>query len=606
MATGHTVATFAETLRANVYNEGGPNVVELIWLLLLVPWSVTVLWVGLRVMFGSTRRRVARLALLLTISAPASLLVVSVWSQGWSDESLTPNIIGLLGMEQFRPLVLLSVIPLVVGWALLLELPSISRSQSHRRVVHLGLLSELLLCSYFAFTIREDGVPRGSGIRWSLGTLGGLGFRVVTLAVAFALFAIAVVMVRTARHSDDPLATPLRQLEGVIIPLAVVAAGVVTLARLNVESADLVPLIGYFISILPLTALVVLIHDYLIVGGARFLPSLLAAQHSPAEFQSVLRRALGDPMLRLVFHLSDDTPDLVGIDGRTIDADELEQATSETIFIDGAPIAAIIWSVESPHAHGRTSALLGVTTLAIERAQLQAKVVAQMAHLEDSRRRNLEAYDRGRRAVERDLHDGVQQHLVASIHAAQRAADASADLDARELADQTCAHLEAALTELRDVAQGIYPATLSSGGLAAAIEALAQRSPLIVVTRVDVRQAPPEIELTAYYVVAETLTNAAKHSGADAATVEVSSSGSSLVVEVSDAGSGHIDPAGGSGLRGLADRCEAVGGRFEIEGLRDVGTVVRAVLPSKGPAVIDLSEPGRLQRPPIPSAANST
>jgi signal transduction histidine kinase len=204
------------------------------------------------------------------------------------------------------------------------------------------------------------------------------------------------------------------------------------------------------------------------------------------------------------------------------------------------------------------------------------------ADLAASRARVVAAADEARRRIERDIHDGAQQRLV-SLGLELRAAQASVppeltQLD-RELA-RIAEGLAAVQDELRELALGIHPAILAEGGLGPALKSLTRRSPVPVAldVRVDGR-LPERVEVAGYYVVAETLTNAAKHADASAVRVEVEQSVGALRVTVSDDGAGGADPARGSGLVGLQDRVGALGGRVAVESPPGRGTTVRAVLP---------------------------
>jgi signal transduction histidine kinase len=196
------------------------------------------------------------------------------------------------------------------------------------------------------------------------------------------------------------------------------------------------------------------------------------------------------------------------------------------------------------------------------------------------------AADNTRRRIERDLHDGAQQRLVTlavQLRAAQAAVPpGSAELHAQldDLADQA----SAAVDELRELARGIHPAVIGEGGLRPALRALARRSTVPV--RLDVRWArrlPEQIEIAAYYVVSEALTNAAKHACASAVDVSIQVSGDgrdeSLHVRVCDDGRGGADLARGSGLMGLKDRVEALAGRLSVRTAPGSGTCVEVELP---------------------------
>ena len=202
--------------------------------------------------------------------------------------------------------------------------------------------------------------------------------------------------------------------------------------------------------------------------------------------------------------------------------------------------------------------------------------------LKASRIRIVEAADEERRRLERNLHDGAQQRLVTlaltlRLARARLASDAGAAL---ELLETASAELAEALEELREFARGIHPALLTERGLEPALEALARRAPVPV----DIDAALPErlpasVEAAAYYVVAEALTNVAKYAGASSARVHVVRSSEHAVIEVSDDGVGGANAGRGSGLRGLADRVEALGGRIEVDSPAGEGTRLRAEIP---------------------------
>jgi PAS domain S-box-containing protein len=201
--------------------------------------------------------------------------------------------------------------------------------------------------------------------------------------------------------------------------------------------------------------------------------------------------------------------------------------------------------------------------------------------LRASRARAVEAGDAERRRLERNLHDGAQQRLVAlSLELGlleQRFRD---DPEAQQAIDQARRELGESLQELRDLARGIHPALVTGHGLAVALESLVARSPVPVALEVDMRERAPEtVEVAAYYLVSESLANVAKHACASHAAVAITWAGDWLGVEIADDGVGGADAAGGSGLRGLGDRIEALGGRIDIRSPKGGGTRVRAEIP---------------------------
>jgi signal transduction histidine kinase len=187
-----------------------------------------------------------------------------------------------------------------------------------------------------------------------------------------------------------------------------------------------------------------------------------------------------------------------------------------------------------------------------------------------------------RRRLERDLHDGAQQRLV-SLALTLRMAREKLGADAGEagrLLDRSRQELDEALEEIRELARGIHPRVLSDRGLGAAVEALAHRAPLPVeVGEVPAQELPEQVELAAYFVVSEALTNVAKHASATHASVTLTKRDGRLALEISDDGVGGADADLGTGLRGLTDRLAAIEGQLEVDSEPGRGTTVRASIP---------------------------
>jgi len=210
-------------------------------------------------------------------------------------------------------------------------------------------------------------------------------------------------------------------------------------------------------------------------------------------------------------------------------------------------------------------------------------LAARVAELERSRERVVDAAEAERRRIERDLHDGAQQRLVALAMELGRAkAKFADDVDAaRELVDQAHAEAKAALTELRDLVRGVHPPVLTDRGLDAAISGLAARCPIPVSVSTEIPVRPkPAVEAVAYFVVAEALTNAAKHSRASQVTVVAEGQGypGTLHIVITDDGIGGADPHA-AGLTGLADRVAGVDGRLSVESPSGGPTIISVVLP---------------------------
>jgi signal transduction histidine kinase len=253
--------------------------------------------------------------------------------------------------------------------------------------------------------------------------------------------------------------------------------------------------------------------------------------------------------------------------------DTLPEAILASV-VGAALCVAAAWAVKGmAAAHGAVAlALLGPSD-----SQLRAKVEALRA----SRDRAVDSAEAERRRIERDLHDGAQQRLVAlamdlGMARAKLETDPAA---ATALVGEAHEEAKRALAELRDLARGIHPAVLADRGLDAAISSLAARSPVPVGVDVATGRLPDPVESAAYFVVAEALTNAAKHARAAEIGVRITRHRDLLIVEVIDDGAGGADPAKGSGLRGLADRVAAVDGTLSVTSPPGGPTVIRAELP---------------------------
>jgi signal transduction histidine kinase len=231
----------------------------------------------------------------------------------------------------------------------------------------------------------------------------------------------------------------------------------------------------------------------------------------------------------------------------------------------------------------RIGALHAALTASMLGPPRTALLEARTRQLTDSRARGVDAVEAERRRIERDLHDGAQQRLVAvamSLGRAQLKLDLEDPTAARELIGAAHADAKLAVAELRDLARGIYPPVLQDRGLDAALSSLTARMPIPVEVQVSVDPRPPApVETTTYFIVSETLTNIAKHSGADRASVRVTRDDETVVVEILDNGHGGASVRPGGGLAGLADRAATIDGVLTVVSPAGGPTVVRADLP---------------------------
>jgi len=334
------------------------------------------------------------------------------------------------------------------------------------------------------------------------------------------------------------------------------------------------------LAVVPVAFLVGLLNARLARAGVSDLIVELGRMPGPGRLRDALAQALGDRSLELAYWIPE-SQTYVGINGRPVDVDAGEGQAVTVLERGGRRVAALVHDPALSEHQELLDAVSSAAGLALENEQLQAELRAQLEELRESRARIVEAGDGARRRLERNLHDGAQQRLVAlsvALGLAQTKLASDPDAAAAVLAGARD-ELAVGLEELREIARGLHPAILSRG-LEVALAGIAERSPVPVALQVDVGERPPEqVEAAAYYVVAEALTNITRYANASTATVRVSREAEGLRVEVTDDGAGGAAISPGSGLQGLRDRVEAISGRLEVHSPRGGGTRVTAFLP---------------------------
>jgi signal transduction histidine kinase len=413
-----------------------------------------------------------------------------------------------------------------------------------------------------------------------------------TTAVAFALGVMAVVLLarqwRVASRAGRDVLGPV-----VWSGLLGAALGIIQVAVDEVIGApgwlSRVLFFGSWLTLalIPLAFLVGLLRARLRRGAMTGLMVELGRLPAVDGVREALARALGDPSLRLVFWRPE-SGGYIDPDGSptTLPADD---PGSEVTVLEhgGQRFGALIHDPFMLEDSTMLEAVGAAGRLAIENARLQAQLRAQLAEARASRARIVDAGDTERRRIERDLHDGAQQRLVSlllNVNLARRATpDGQSELhrNARDpLLDALEGELVEALAELRTLASGILPPILTEHGLQAAIEDLASRSPLTVtVEKMTVGRLALSVEVAAYFVASEALTNVVKHAGTPAARLRVALEDGRLLVEVSDDGVGGAKLEHGTGLRGLADRVGALDGQLKLDSRLGNGTTIRAEIP---------------------------
>ncbi|HSE82639.1 MAG TPA: sensor histidine kinase [Gaiellaceae bacterium] len=310
---------------------------------------------------------------------------------------------------------------------------------------------------------------------------------------------------------------------------------------------------------------------------------VLELERTPPEgVRDALARALADPALEVGFWLPER---LEYVDGRgrplVLPGEDDDRAVTH-LDHDGEPVAVIVHDASLVDEPELLLASGAAARLALENARLHADMRAQLLEVQESRVRIVQAADEERRRIERDLHDGAQQRLVAlalQLRSAQRELGHTADPEVDRLLAEAVDELQVAVEELRELARGVHPAILTEDGLAAALESLTSRAPIPVALDVSEGRLPAQVEATAYFVACEALANVVKHAQASKATVSAHRRNGVLIVEVEDDGVGGAHAENGSGLRGLADRVEALGGRFVVESPTGGGTHVVGEIP---------------------------
>jgi signal transduction histidine kinase len=305
-------------------------------------------------------------------------------------------------------------------------------------------------------------------------------------------------------------------------------------------------------------------------------------QPRPTGLRDALVRALDDPTLELAYWLPDEQR-FVDLSGDPVELPAPGDPRMATLVErEGTRVAALVHDQGLAHDPELLRAVSAAAGLALENERLQAQLRARLAELRASRARIVQAGDLERKRIERNLHDATQQRLT-SVAIALGLAESKLTTDpqaAGAILDQARDGLSVALAELRDLSQGIHPSVLTERGLATAVEDLALTAPIRTSVTSALRERLPEqVEAGAYYVVAEALANVAKHSRASSAAVSLSTRNGLLVLSVDDDGVGGADPRQGSGLRGLVDRVQALGGTLAVESPPGGGTALRAEIP---------------------------
>jgi signal transduction histidine kinase len=336
------------------------------------------------------------------------------------------------------------------------------------------------------------------------------------------------------------------------------------------------------LALVPIAVLATFVRRRLARGSVAGLVVRLGAPTAPADLRAALARALGDPSLELAYWFPAEAR-YVTPDGRPVHKPGADSGRGSTVVErDGTPIAMLLHDPALEYNSGLVQSVCAAAGLALENERLQAELRARLVELGASRGRIVEATDAERRRIERNLHDGTQQRLVSiamslGLLESKLAPDQA---QAAPIVREARTALTLALEELRELTQGIHPTLLVERGLPVALDELCRRAglPAHLNVALDVR-LPDQVETAAYYFASEAVSNAVKHSHGSEIRVDVSYDGRILTVEIADDGIGGAAIGPGSGLRGLADRVEALGGQFTVSSPPGRGTRLEAEIP---------------------------
>jgi signal transduction histidine kinase len=456
------------------------------------------------------------------------------------------------------------------AWALL-RYPNSSLSRLHR--CYLITLAGWMLCGRTLLavttTARWDGGPPSwwwpalfpdQGLSTVLNYVVHAGEGLCGLALVALLIAR---LVRT-RGLDRIVITPI-----IVAGIAAVIAAIASATMMTLSLAG-TPNDAYLTEsvvdiAIPVAFLVAVLQRMLLIRNVTELTAQVAAGGDLSAVRRALRSVLHDPTLDLL----DTSDSSLG----TLSSPSSERLVSYIRAGQEAPIAVVVADPVLSRYRELFDAATAASGLALQNAMLQARAAQEkLEQVKASRARILDAELAERRRLERDLHDGVQQHLLGITARLTAAMAETADPGAAAAFGQAREGLRAVLSELRDLAHGIHPAVLSQSGLGPALEEVAERLPLPVGVDVQPRRLDPAVEATLYFVACEALANVVKHAGADSATVTVRAGETVLEMEIADDGTGGVTAGGGHGLGNIADRVGALDGEVVIDSPPGGGT----------------------------------
>ena len=563
-------------------------------------WAVAVLAVAIMVLgtLGASVRGESVLQLVPLFSAGTLFVAAGLVAAGRRPDSVSGWLLAAAGLAWLGAqtlLVIPNALAATIGLALLplslaflahlsLAFPNGLASQAERIIVTLPYALVVVGIPVLDFGDCPDCARNVFGIDTDRG-FGRVWYATLILAATGTALCFLTVLVRRWRRGSVAARRVLLPVVPGACLFAVVYVGAL-LSELGLPTGlgargALVALV--LLALAPVVFLGGLLRARLARGQVGRLVVELGDVSPGGALREALARALGDPTVEVAYWLAERGGYVDG-QGQAMPLPSGDGHRAVTLIErSGQPVGALIHDAALGDDPAQVDAVCAAAGLALENERLHAEVLARLEEVRASRARIVEAGDAARKRVERNLHDGAQQRLVSvsmAIGMARSKLGSGAVSDVENLLGQASQEATSAIKELRELARGLHPAILSEVGLVAAVESVAERSPVPVEVHATADgPLSDSVEATAYYVVAESLTNVAKYARASSVQVHIEHCGDRLRVEVTDDGNGGAEMRPGSGLEGLADRVAVLEGRLEVDSSPGAGTRIRADLP---------------------------
>jgi signal transduction histidine kinase len=439
-----------------------------------------------------------------------------------------------------------------------------------------GVYATCVVTQVARFFVEADRQPQGWGDPSAPSSFWGLAG---SIGAFVSTVAVVVLVIMRWRSAGMPMRRAYVPVWASIVVIGVAIAIATTADVLDSPATvrnSALALVAFGLTAMPFTIRAGSIRSFIARHRVADLVLALRGNADPVHVRAAIAGAVGDPSLDIWFIHERDS--FIDVHGSAVVGADRDGRFETPISVNGELLAVLVHDEVPPDQQMLFQAVAAAVGMSLENTRLQAETRSRLRQLEESQVRLVDVAAAERRRIQRDLHDGAQHQLLAVsmlLERASRGAEPASDLHAAR------SQVQETLSALRRLSRGISPPTLHQHGLAEAVEAIAECSPVPMVLDIVNVRFPSTVEAVAYFVVAESVANVYKHARATVIWVTVDVRGSSLVVDVLDDGCGGIDADAGSGLRGLAVRVDAVGGSLRAGARADGGSFVTAELPMK-------------------------